>query len=197
MLQAHERQEQTEDFFDPSCLRTKSQVPVDDFVAARAPSFSKIQQTSTTSRKRFNSNYFKTAKFNNFQYIVESGSGPGGRRFKSSRPDHSFQRVISDSWFFVYSGVDDFVDGMAANLGVSGFSLRRYQDMDTRSHYPSTSLKQSNNKQLLDAYLSSYPALAAQPVRRTVAQRAQAGSSTQLSRRCLREIGIDISRGEK
>ena len=27
------------------------------------------------------------------------GSGPGGRRFKSSRPDHSFQEVISDSWF--------------------------------------------------------------------------------------------------
>src|SRR5580704_15032289 len=38
------------------------------------------------------------------------GSGPGGRRFKSSRPDHSFQGVIWGSWFFVYSTVDKIVD---------------------------------------------------------------------------------------
>src|SRR5260370_4034583 len=39
------------------------------------------------------------------------GSGPGGRRFKSSRPDHSFQGVISDSWSFIYTTVDKIVDG--------------------------------------------------------------------------------------
>src|SRR5207248_11310468 len=38
------------------------------------------------------------------------GSGPGGRRFKSSRPDHSFQEVTSDSWLFSYIAVDNFVD---------------------------------------------------------------------------------------
>src|SRR5260370_21052677 len=38
-------------------------------------------------------------------------SGPGGRRFKSSRPDHSFQGVISDSWSFIYTTVDKIVDG--------------------------------------------------------------------------------------
>src|SRR5882724_4966404 len=37
------------------------------------------------------------------------GSGPGGRRFKSSLPDHSFQSLTIDFWSAVYSGVDDFV----------------------------------------------------------------------------------------
>ena len=41
------------------------------------------------------------------------GSGPGGRRFKSSRPDHSFQWDTAHFWCFVYSGVDDFVDEFA------------------------------------------------------------------------------------
>jgi hypothetical protein len=37
--------------------------------------------------------------------------GPARRVLKSSaRADHLFQGVISDSWFFVYSAVDDFVD---------------------------------------------------------------------------------------
>jgi hypothetical protein len=36
----------------------------------------------------FHSNHLETAEFNRFQYVAESGSGPGGRRFKSSLPDH-------------------------------------------------------------------------------------------------------------
>ena len=39
------------------------------------------------------------------------GSGPGGRRFKSSLPDQSFQVHKQRFWFFVYSGVGNFVDG--------------------------------------------------------------------------------------
>src|SRR5258708_7572001 len=37
------------------------------------------------------------------------GSGPGGRWFKSIRPDQFFQALTRDSRFFVYSTVDDFV----------------------------------------------------------------------------------------
>ena len=36
------------------------------------------------------------------------GSGPGGRRFKSSLPDQFLQSLTRDFWFSVYSGVDDF-----------------------------------------------------------------------------------------
>jgi hypothetical protein len=36
-------------------------------------------------------------------------SGPGGRRFKSSLPDHFFQGLGRDFCFFVYIPVDDFV----------------------------------------------------------------------------------------
>jgi hypothetical protein len=39
------------------------------------------------------------------------GSGPGGRRFKSSLPDQSFQGHKLRFWFFVSSAVVDFVDG--------------------------------------------------------------------------------------
>jgi len=40
---------------------------VDDFVAARAPGFSKIQQTSTMCPKGFITNHLETTKFNKFQ----------------------------------------------------------------------------------------------------------------------------------
>jgi hypothetical protein len=39
------------------------------------------------------------------------GSGPGGRRFKSSLPDQYFQVDKQHFWFFVYIAVVDFVDG--------------------------------------------------------------------------------------
>ncbi|SRR5229473_4510531 len=41
-------------------------------------------------RNRFNSNRLETQKFYKFQKAMESGSGPGGRRFKSSLPDQFF-----------------------------------------------------------------------------------------------------------
>jgi len=36
---------------------------------------------------------------------MESGSGPGGRRFKSSLPDQYFQADKQRFWFFVYTAV--------------------------------------------------------------------------------------------
>jgi hypothetical protein len=61
---------------------------VDDFVVVKALSFNKVQQSSTSGRKRFINNHFETTEFSRVQQGVKSGSGPGGRRFKSSRPDH-------------------------------------------------------------------------------------------------------------
>src|SRR5262249_13588484 len=40
-------------------------------------------------------------------------SGPGGRRFKSSLPDQSFQALEAHFWFFDYSGAGNFVDGQS------------------------------------------------------------------------------------
>jgi hypothetical protein len=37
------------------------------------------------------------------------GSGPGGRRFKSSLPDQFFQSDTNNFWSAAYSGVGDFV----------------------------------------------------------------------------------------
>jgi hypothetical protein len=39
---------------------------------------------------------------------MESGLGPGGRRFKSSLPDQYFQADKHHFWFFGYSGVGNF-----------------------------------------------------------------------------------------
>src|SRR5271170_1650063 len=39
------------------------------------------------------------------------GSGPGGRRFKSSLPDQSFQTLKQHFWFSVYSDGVEIVDG--------------------------------------------------------------------------------------
>ena len=43
--------------------------------------------------------------------MPESGSGPGGRRFKSSLPDQSFQALERCFWFSVYTDGVEIVDG--------------------------------------------------------------------------------------
>lgn len=59
-----------------------------NFVADGAPCFSSFQQGSTSNRKAFSLNYLKTTRFRKLEQGLESGSGPGGRRLKFSRPDH-------------------------------------------------------------------------------------------------------------
>jgi hypothetical protein len=54
--------------------------------------------------------------------ILSTGSGPGGRRFKSFRPDQSFQALPRDFWFFVYNAVDDFVVGQSLKVHLSRLS---------------------------------------------------------------------------
>jgi hypothetical protein len=70
--------------------KPRNQEVVVNFVAVGAPSFNKFQQDSICGRKRFNQNKLRTTRFHKVQFGIDSGSGPGGRRFKSSRPDHSF-----------------------------------------------------------------------------------------------------------
>jgi hypothetical protein len=56
-------------------------------------------------------------------------SGPGGRRFKSSLPDHSFQVHQQHFWIFVYSAVVDFVDGQSYEVNARAIlqCLRRVE----------------------------------------------------------------------
>ena len=55
-------------------------------------------------------------------------SGPGGRRFKSSLPDQSFQALKSYFWFFRHTAVDDFVDG-----SVFLFFQLKFNSIDSRT----------------------------------------------------------------
>ena len=48
------------------------------------------------------------------------GSGPGGRRFKSSLPDHFFQSLKLQFWICVYTDVDDFVTVKSSSERPSG-----------------------------------------------------------------------------
>jgi hypothetical protein len=75
---------------------------VDDFVAVGAPRI---------NRNSFNAKHLRPTEFNRVQQLLESGSGPGGRRFKSSHPDQSFQALKLQFWFSVYIDGVDFVDG--------------------------------------------------------------------------------------
>jgi hypothetical protein len=65
---------------------------VDDFVAVRA---SKINRESECVGNSFNIKRLRSTKFSRVQQLPESGSGPGGRRFKSSLPDHFFSRSFN------------------------------------------------------------------------------------------------------
>jgi hypothetical protein len=65
-------------------------IAVDDFVAAKTLRFFPDQLPSTYCRNGFVFNLFRTTEFLRLQSGLASGSGPGGRRFKSFRPDHYF-----------------------------------------------------------------------------------------------------------
>ena len=67
-----------------------SQTYVGDFEAVKAPGFNRGQQLSSTAAQRIPQQSLGFAEFNSVQQGLESGSGPGGRRFKSSFPDQSF-----------------------------------------------------------------------------------------------------------
>ncbi len=49
------------------------------------------------------------------------GSGPGGRRFKSSLPDHLFQSDTNNFWFAALSGVGDFEVAKASKINKRHF----------------------------------------------------------------------------
>src|SRR5258707_5285602 len=49
------------------------------------------------------------------------GSGPGGRRFKSSLPDQSFQRLKLHFWISVYTAVGNFVGGKILGIPQADF----------------------------------------------------------------------------
>jgi hypothetical protein len=88
-----------------------SLITVDDFVAAGAHEFNRIQQRSGSGHKAFSVSHLQATKSYKFQQALESGSGPGGRRFKSSLPDQSFQTLKRYFWFFVYIDGVEIVDG--------------------------------------------------------------------------------------
>src|SRR5579862_6540065 len=65
---------------------TRTHLAVDKFVDAKAPNFNKIQQSST---RRLQASQQESLRVNKSPSTrLGSGSGPGGRRFKSSRRDH-------------------------------------------------------------------------------------------------------------
>jgi hypothetical protein len=79
-----------------------------------------FNKAQTPVRNCFHTYHLGTTEFHSVQQRLESGSGPGGRRFKSSLPDQSFQAHKQHFWFFVYSGVVDFVDGQSHRVQYAG-----------------------------------------------------------------------------
>src|SRR6266481_1721557 len=61
------------------------------------PISTKSSRFQRTARNRFNINHLEAINFSRFQYRLQSGSGPGGRRFKSSLPDHLFPATYANS----------------------------------------------------------------------------------------------------
>ena len=70
---------------------------VDDFVTVRASTFNANQQLSTRSVQQIQYQSIKNYRFQQISITAESGSGPGGRRFKSSLPDQLFPTIAAHS----------------------------------------------------------------------------------------------------
>ena len=61
------------------------------------------------------------------------GSGPGGRRFKSSLPDQSFQALKLHFWFSVYIDGVEIVDGRVFLDFPLGFQRELHSDLPART----------------------------------------------------------------
>jgi hypothetical protein len=72
----------------PNGTRTTS-LSVDEIVTGRASKFNGVPQTFGERHNAFSRKHLEASKSNRFQHTPESGSGAGGRWFKSSRFDHS------------------------------------------------------------------------------------------------------------
>ncbi len=70
----------------PFCCVAADRINVDDFVAVETHELNRIQHDSRSAHKRFNVNHLRSTRIRKFQEALESGSGPGGRMFKSSLP---------------------------------------------------------------------------------------------------------------
>ena len=81
----------------------------------------KIDRFQQTARNGFNINHLQTAEFHKAHQGLECGSGPGGRRFKSSLPDHSFQSLTVNFWSAALSGVDEFEAAKASEINTAKF----------------------------------------------------------------------------
>jgi hypothetical protein len=68
--------------------------------------------------------------FNNALNLVRD---QGGRRFKSSLPEHSFQSDAHRFWSSFYSGVDDFVTAKSSQIDKQRF-LARFRDETGRKY---------------------------------------------------------------
>jgi hypothetical protein len=63
---------------------------VDDFVAAKAPNFNKIRQSSTSRQQTIQKESLRNDEIQQVSITFAPGSGSGGRWFKSNPPDHMF-----------------------------------------------------------------------------------------------------------
>src|ERR1700680_4396292 len=78
------------------------------------------------------------------------GSGPGGRRFKSSLPDQSFQAVKQHFWFSVYIDGVEIVDGHVFLDFPPGFHQELQSDLPgrTRLSFPSRTSTQGREERI-------------------------------------------------
>ena len=71
-------------------------------------------------------NYFFNQIIRALRYVYEAKdmrSGPGGRRFKSSLPDHSFQSLTINFWLTAYAAEGDFEAAKASKINKHNFPL--------------------------------------------------------------------------
>jgi hypothetical protein len=72
-----------------------------------------------------------------------AGSGPGGRRFKSSLPDQFFQSLTIDFWYAALSGVGDFEAAKASKINKLSHQSKFSIQIDRKS--PKTRLTSSRS----------------------------------------------------
>jgi hypothetical protein len=68
---------------------------VDDFVAVKASKNSRIYRGQEGVCSWFHTKQLQPTNINRFQQAPRGGSGPGGRRFKSSLPDHLWNQSLT------------------------------------------------------------------------------------------------------
>lgn len=129
-----------------------TRMSVDEIVAGRASKFDVFRKLPRERLNAFNRKHLEAQNFNRFQHLLESGSGPGGRWFKSAR-SIIFQRLSEPVNFSAINSVHEIGAAKSTGSNTAVFGIEADNTVPRRfaADFPRESMRPRRPKTIGDS----------------------------------------------